>query len=132
MNRKIIFNYPPETNTILQNSQRFEESISYGSPQNLLDRNLIYFDNNSKHLKSLMNYRCGTDSTLEYKNNFANNFTKNYLYKVKKPIWDTFLQSDQATKIQNINNLIIYFNSNKYNEIFNVVKYLCIVDINRC
>jgi hypothetical protein len=110
-NRKLIFNYPQFTN----NKNRFDESVNYKSPESLLVKNKIYFEKNNIKQKSLEKYFCFVNTTIEYKNYFANAFTKNFLYNILRPQWNIFLANKESIKINILNDLVLKFKNTTTN-----------------
>ena len=116
MSRNIHFGY----SSFMNDTERFNESKNYNSPESLLLPShwsygsnydeTIYFNQNGKKLKSLNRYFCNSDNTIDYKNKFANNFLKNHVNGTKKSIWKEFITS--INKITKINILISSFNDN--------------------
>jgi hypothetical protein len=105
MARRLVFNYPIYTN----DSDRYQESTTYVSPENLLTNDRIYVNQDGNNLKSLHRYFCRSNTSIEYKNIFANDYMKDYLYRIKKQEWNAFLSTTQPEKIREINRLILLF-----------------------
>lgn len=104
--RKLFYNKGPFVN----DTEKFLESKNYKSPENLLKTEQIYFSQGDKKLKSLANYFCSARNSIEYKNKFANSYVKNYLNKIKRPMWQEFYNKPIAEKITQINGEITKFN----------------------
>jgi len=128
MSRNIHFGYK----NFVSDQQRFEESKNYNSPESLLVPShwsgildeTIYFNQDTKKLKSLQRYFCNSDNAIDYKNKFANNFLKQYINGIKKPIWLEFLNS--KNKIDTLQGLIKTFDT--YNKRANQILHNINID----
>ncbi len=109
--RKLVYKKPAHTT----DADKFVESKNYKSPEYLLKTEDIYFKHNDKKLKSLVNFFCGTRNSIEYKNRFANSYVKNFLYGIKKPVWQAFFNKSQQEQINELNLLITQFNNSVNN-----------------